>query len=220
MRKVSFAAYGGPEVLRLTEAEEPRPGPGRIRIAVRAAGVNPVDWRIREGQKLGAHPPAPLPAGLGLDAAGVVDEVGEGVEGVRPGDRVFGEGHETYAESAVLSAWAPMPEGLSFAEAAGYPSVMETALRVPRRGRRPPRTAAAGERCRRRGRLGGAPGRPRPGHRRDRHRRARQPGVPAEPGRRRHDVRPGVGRAGAADRPRRTRPWTWPGPEWSASWSG
>ncbi|MEU6433648.1 NADP-dependent oxidoreductase [Streptomyces albidoflavus] len=130
MRKVSFAAYGGPEVLRLTEAEEPHAGPGRIRIAVRAAGVNPVDWRIREGQKLGAHPPAPLPAGLGLDAAGIVDEVGEGVEGVRPGDRVFGEGAETYAESAVLSAWAPMPEGLSFAEAAGYPSVMETALRV------------------------------------------------------------------------------------------
>lgn len=48
MRKVSFAEFGGPEVLQLVEAEEPHAGPGRIRVAVRAAGVNPVDWRIRE----------------------------------------------------------------------------------------------------------------------------------------------------------------------------
>ncbi len=67
---------------------------------------------------------------MGLDAAGVVDEVGEGVTDVAVGDRVFGEGADTYAEFAVLSAWAPMPDGLSFAEAAGYPSVVETALRI------------------------------------------------------------------------------------------
>ncbi|MFE1140487.1 NADP-dependent oxidoreductase [Streptomyces rochei] len=131
MRKVSFAEFGGPEVLQLVDAEEPHPGPGQIRVAVRAAGVNPVDWRLREGQVLGAHP-IELPAGVGLDAAGVVDEVGEGVDGVEVGDPVFGEGSDTYAEFAVLSAWARMPEGLIFAEAAGYPSVMETALRVLR----------------------------------------------------------------------------------------
>ncbi|MFB7784814.1 NADP-dependent oxidoreductase [Streptomyces vinaceus] len=131
MRKISFAEFGGPEVLQLVEAEEPQAGPGRIRIAVRAAGVNPVDWRIREGQVLGAHP-VELPAGVGLDAAGVVDQVGEGVEGVEVGDRVFGEGSDTYAEFAVLSAWARMPEGLAFEEAAGYPSVVETALRIIR----------------------------------------------------------------------------------------
>ncbi|MGR6537056.1 NADP-dependent oxidoreductase [Streptomyces rochei] len=131
MRKVSFAEFGGPEVLQLVDAEEPHPGPGQIRVAVRAAGVNPVDWRLREGQVLGAHP-IELPAGVGLDAAGVVDEVGEGVDGVEVGDPVFGEGSDTYAEFAVLSAWARMPEGLTFAEAAGYPSVMETALRVLR----------------------------------------------------------------------------------------
>ncbi|MFI1605225.1 NADP-dependent oxidoreductase [Streptomyces griseofuscus] len=131
MRKVSFAEFGGPDVLRLTDAEEPHAGPGRIRIAVRAAGVNPVDWRIREGQKLGAHP-TELPSGVGLDAAGVVDEVGEGVEGAEIGDHVFGEGSSTYAEFAVLSAWARMPEGLTFEEAAGYPSVVETALRIVR----------------------------------------------------------------------------------------
>ncbi|MFI9161545.1 NADP-dependent oxidoreductase [Kitasatospora aureofaciens] len=131
MKKVSFAEFGGPDVLHLIDAEEPHAGPGRIRIAVRAAGVNPVDWRIREGQKLGAHP-TELPSGVGLDAAGVVDEVGEGVVGVEVGDRVFGEGACTYAEFTVLSAWARMPEGLSFEEAAGYPSVVETALRIIR----------------------------------------------------------------------------------------
>ncbi|WP_030343270.1 NADP-dependent oxidoreductase [Streptomyces sp. NRRL S-1022] len=131
MKKVSFAAFGGPDVLQLSEAEDPHAGPGRIRIAVRAAGVNPVDWRLREGQVLGAHP-IEWPAGVGLDAAGVVDEVGEGVEGVEVGDRVFGEGADTYAEFAVLSAWARLPEGLTFEEAAGYPSVVETALRIIR----------------------------------------------------------------------------------------
>ncbi|WP_030379429.1 MULTISPECIES: NADP-dependent oxidoreductase [unclassified Streptomyces] len=140
MKKVSFAEFGGPDVLRLIDAEEPHAGPGHIRIAVRAAGVNPVDWRIREGQMRKVRPIA-LPAGIGLDAAGVVDEVGEGVEGVEIGDRVFGEGTSTYAEFAVLSAWARMPGNLTFEEAAGYPSVMETALRVIREvGVRPGRT--------------------------------------------------------------------------------
>ncbi|MEV0850177.1 NADP-dependent oxidoreductase [Streptomyces sp. NPDC049954] len=131
MKKVSFAEFGGPDVLRLIDAEEPHAGPGQVRVAVRAAGVNPVDWRVREGQVLAAHP-LQLPAGVGLDAAGVVDEVGAGVEGVEAGDRVFGEGSSTYAEFAVLSAWALMPEGLTFEEAAGYPSVVETALRLLR----------------------------------------------------------------------------------------
>ncbi|MCO5988125.1 NADP-dependent oxidoreductase [Actinoallomurus spadix] len=140
MRKVSFAEFGGPEVLRLVDAEEPHAGPGQVRVAVRAAGVNPVDWRIREGQMQKVRP-IELPAGVGLDAAGVVDEVGADVEGVAVGDRVFGEGSSTYAEFAVLSAWAEMPEGLTFEEAAGYPSVVETALRVIREvGVRPGQT--------------------------------------------------------------------------------
>ncbi|MFE0462924.1 NADP-dependent oxidoreductase [Kitasatospora sp. NPDC058965] len=131
MKKVSFAEFGGPDVLRLVDAEEPHAGPGQVRIAVRAAGVNPVDWRIREGQILKAHP-IELPSGVGQDASGVVDEVGQGVEGIEVGDHVFGEGASTYAEFAVLSAWARMPEGLTFEEAAGYPSVVETALRIIR----------------------------------------------------------------------------------------
>lgn len=140
MKKVSFAEFGGPDVLQLIDAEEPHAGPGQVRIAVRAAGVNPADWRVREGQVLKAHP-IELPAGVGLDASGVVDEVGEGVEGVEVGDQVFGEGSSTYAEFAVLSAWARMPGGLTFEEAAGYPSVVETALRIIREvGVRPGQT--------------------------------------------------------------------------------
>ncbi|ONI74991.1 NADPH:quinone reductase [Actinosynnema sp. ALI-1.44] len=131
MKRVSFAEFGGPDVLRLVDAEVPHAGPGQVRVAVRAAGVNPVDWRVREGQRQRTHP-IELPSGIGQDAAGVVDEVGDGVEGVAVGDHVFGRGSNTYAEFAVLSAWARMPEGLTFEEAAGYPSVVETALRIIR----------------------------------------------------------------------------------------
>lgn len=131
MKAVRFAEYGGPEVLELVDVDEPHPGPGQIRIAVRAAGVNPHDWRVREGQFQRINP-IQLPAGVGQDAAGVVDEIGVGVSGIEVGDSVFGRGSSTYAEFAVLSSWTRLPEQLSFAEAAGYPSVVETALRVLR----------------------------------------------------------------------------------------
>ena len=129
MKKVIFAEYGDPEVLQLVDAEEPHARPGTVRIAVRAAGVNAHDWRSREGQFRTSHL-VDLPTGVGLDASGVVDEVGEGVSGVTVGDAVFGEGHETYAEFAVLSAWVPKPEGRTFEETAGYASVIESSLRV------------------------------------------------------------------------------------------
>jgi len=131
MKMISYAAFGGPEVLQLVDAPEPHAGPGEVRIAVRAAGVNPVDWRFRSGQ-MQQLSPVTLPAGVGQDAAGIVDQVGTGVSSVGVGDAVFGVGAHTYAEHAVLSAWAPVPVGLTFDEAAGYPSVVETALRVLR----------------------------------------------------------------------------------------
>ncbi|MFG2583951.1 NADP-dependent oxidoreductase [Streptomyces malaysiensis] len=129
MRKVIFAEYGDPDVLQLVDAAEPHAGPGTVRIAVRATGVNAHDWRSREGQFRKSHP-VELPTGVGLDASGVVDEVGEGVSGVAVGDPVFGEGHETYAEFAVLTAWVPKPKNLTFEETAGYASVVESSLRV------------------------------------------------------------------------------------------
>lgn len=129
VKKIMYSRFGGPEVLELVESERPHPGEGQIRISVRAAAVNAFDWRVREGQRLGAHP-VTLPSGLGIDASGVVDMVGPGVMGTAVGDAVFGEGRDTYAESAVMTVWHPMPAPLSYEEAAGYPSVLEAALRV------------------------------------------------------------------------------------------
>jgi NADPH:quinone reductase-like Zn-dependent oxidoreductase len=129
MKAAQFAEYGGPEVLRLVEVTEPHAGPGQVRIGVRAAGVNGIDWKIRAGFMRDIIPLA-LPAGTGIDAAGVIDEIGAGVTGVAVGDPVFGSGSQTYAEHAVLSSWAALPAGLSFEEAAGYPAPIETAIRI------------------------------------------------------------------------------------------
>lgn len=129
MRAVRFAAYGGPDVLEVAEMDPPHPGPGEVRIAVQAAGVNPMDWKIRSGL-MQQMMTLPLPAGSGIDAAGVVDEIGAGVTGVAVGDAVFGSGSDTYSEQALLSAWRLIPPGLSFQEAAGYPSPVGTAVRA------------------------------------------------------------------------------------------
>ena len=129
MKAIQYHEYGGPEVLQLVEAAEPHAGPGEVRIAVRAAGVNGIDWKTRAGYRAGGTPLAG-PTGTGLDAAGIVDEVVEGVAGVAIGDAVFGSGRDTLAEYAVLTDWAAKPAGVSFAEAAGYPLPVETALRI------------------------------------------------------------------------------------------
>lgn len=129
MKAVQFSEYGDSAVLHTVEVEEPHPGPGQIRIAVHAAGVNAVDWKIRAGHAREAFP-LTLPAGIGIDAAGVVDEIGEDVHDVAVGNAVFGSGSATYAEHAVLTSWAPVPAGLTFAEAAGYPVPVETATRI------------------------------------------------------------------------------------------
>lgn len=140
MRSIRFSEYGGPEVLRVVEVDAPHAGPGQVRVRVRAAGVNQIDVKLRAGLMKDLMP-LELPSGVGLDAAGVVDEVGEGVVGVSPGDRVFGSGSDTYSEHAVLTAWATVPRGLSDEEAAGYPVPVETAIRVLRQvGARPGQT--------------------------------------------------------------------------------
>lgn len=129
MKATQFKEYGEPDVLEIVEVDEPHAGPGEIRIAVRAIGVNGIDWKIRAGH-LREMMTLQFPAGIGLDAAGIVDEIGDGVEGVAVGDAVFGTGTNTYAEHAVLADWARKPNGLSFAEAAGYPVAVATAQRI------------------------------------------------------------------------------------------
>ncbi|WP_433800837.1 NADP-dependent oxidoreductase [Actinomycetospora sp. CA-084318] len=130
MRAARFHRYGGPEVLTVEEAPEPHAGPGSIRIRVRAASINPIDWLFRSGA-LAQAVPLELPAVPGRDAAGVVDEVGPGVEGVERGELVFGLGGlaDTTAEFAVLTAWAPVPPTWSIEEAAAAGLGSVTALR-------------------------------------------------------------------------------------------
>jgi NADPH:quinone reductase-like Zn-dependent oxidoreductase len=130
MKAVQFAEYGGPEVLKVVDADEPHAKAGQIRIAVSAAGVNAMDWKLRSGA-MATIMPISLPAGVGMDASGVVDEVGDGVEGIAVGDEVFGSAvGGAAAQYAVLREWAKKPTKLSFEEAAGFPVATETARRV------------------------------------------------------------------------------------------
>jgi NADPH:quinone reductase-like Zn-dependent oxidoreductase len=129
MRAAVYTETGEPsDVLSVSEIEEPHAGPGQVRVAVRAAGVNPIDWKIVGGTMGGSAGGPTVP---GIDAAGVVDEVGEGVTGVRVGDAVFGQAATgSAAEYAVLSAWAQKPDAASFEVAGGLGVAAETAVRV------------------------------------------------------------------------------------------
>ncbi len=129
MKAITFNAYGGPEVLQLVDVAAPQAGPGAVRIRVRAAGVNPSDWKRREGQYR-AFEAVDFPAGLGVEGAGFVDQVGAGVTDVTIGDAVFGFGANMMAEQAILTHWAKKPDALSFAAAAGLPVVSDTATRA------------------------------------------------------------------------------------------
>jgi NADPH:quinone reductase-like Zn-dependent oxidoreductase len=128
MRALQFTEYGSAEVLRWGEAPEPHAGSGQIRIAVRAASVNPLDWKILTGA-LSEGQPLSETGYLGYDAAGVVDEVGEGVTGVSVGDDVLGRGRHTQAEYAVLGSWALKPSSVDWAVAAAGGVAGETAER-------------------------------------------------------------------------------------------
>ena len=89
MRAVQFDHYGGVDVLEVREVEDPVAGPGRVLVAVKAAGINPGEIAIREG-RLHERWPATFPSGQGTDLAGVVRAVGEGVSAFTVGDEVLG----------------------------------------------------------------------------------------------------------------------------------
>jgi NADPH:quinone reductase-like Zn-dependent oxidoreductase len=139
MKAVVIDGYGGSDRLRVREVARPHAGAGEVLIRVRAAGVNPVDWKIRKGS-LRAVLRLRFPVVLGCDVAGEVEEVGPGVGRFRPGDPVFamippaGNGPGGYAEYAVAreSAVAAKPGSLGFEEAASMPVAALTALQALR----------------------------------------------------------------------------------------
>lgn len=126
MKAALFTRFGGPDVLEIVDLPEPHPGPGEVRVAVRAAGVNASDWKKRLGQM-----DPELPQTMGYEAAGVVDELGADVTGVALGDLVYGfSGGAAQAEYAVLSTYAAVPPKLDFTQAAALPASAETAARA------------------------------------------------------------------------------------------
>lgn len=137
MRALAFAEYGPASVLEVVDLPEPHAGPGKIRVAVRASGVGRFDCGLRSGQFRDMMP-LRLPHVPGVDAAGVIDEVGAGVTDVRPGDAVFGivdlaelgQLGGASAEYAVLSAWALKPDALTWEQAGGAGANVETATRA------------------------------------------------------------------------------------------
>ena len=131
MKAIRVYEFGGPEVLRLEDVAEPRPAAGQVVVRVRAAGVNPVDTYIRSG----AHAVRPaLPYTPGLDAAGEVVAVGEGVGGLSAGQRVYTAGSlsGTYAGLALCdeSQCHALPGRVSFAQGAGVFTPYATAYRA------------------------------------------------------------------------------------------
>ncbi|QKS01416.1 NADP-dependent oxidoreductase [Sphingomonas sp. CL5.1] len=134
MHAIAIDGFGGPEVLRLTDLPRPAPRPGEVLVRVAYAGVNPADWKAREG-KLARYFDYHFPFVLGFDLSGTVAEMGLGVESLTPGDRVFGMSRQGQGENGAYAeyclAWptmlAPVPQGMSLAEAAGLPTAGATA---------------------------------------------------------------------------------------------
>src|SRR5947208_11192070 len=128
MRAIAITEFGGSDRLQLMDLPDPKVGPDSVRIAVEAAGINPVDFKTREGAQKDRFP-YHFPLILGWDAAGVVESVGPAVVGLAPGDEVcaycrkteLAEG--TYAElvSMPAGAVARRPRAASWAQAGGLP---------------------------------------------------------------------------------------------------
>lgn len=117
-----FSAYGGPDTQELVDLPVPQPGPSELLVRVRSAGINPVDVKLRQGAMQGIRP-LELPAQFGQEVSGVVEEVGQDVDGFAVGDEVFGTpapGHGGFSEYTVTSALATAkkPTAVSFDDAA------------------------------------------------------------------------------------------------------
>lgn len=133
MKAVWIEEYGGPEVMKYGDRPEPVPGPRDVVVAVKAASVNPIDWKMRQGV-MRANFPLPMPYILGRDLSGVVTAVGAEVTTLKTGDAVFGladaQRGGTFAEHVAMDAGllAPKPRGISHVEAASLALAGATAL--------------------------------------------------------------------------------------------
>jgi NADPH:quinone reductase-like Zn-dependent oxidoreductase len=127
MKAIRIHQYGGPEELKLEDVPRPQPGAGEVLIRVHAAGVNPIDWKIRAGY-VKDFMPVPMPFIPGIDISGVVEATGPGVTRFKKGDEVFGVGGAGYAEFAVAkeSELALKPASLDHVHAAAVPVVAST----------------------------------------------------------------------------------------------
>src|SRR5215470_9252948 len=116
MRTAHFYAYGGPEQLVVEQVPRPQPQAGEVLVQVYAAGVNPIDWKIRKGFFKDVRP-VPLPFTPGSELAGTVEALGPGVRAFEIGQAVYGRGAKgAYADYAVVPAHslAHMPRNISF----------------------------------------------------------------------------------------------------------
>ena len=127
MKAVVLHEYGGPEKLKYEDWQDPRGGDDEIVIRVTAAGLNPIDWKIRSGM-MKTFMPLELPNILGYDYSGVVHSAGKRVKGYAEGDKVFGRASKAYAEYllADLAGLSRIPVGLDHIEAAALPVVLNT----------------------------------------------------------------------------------------------
>ncbi|HEY8685679.1 MAG TPA: NADP-dependent oxidoreductase [Chloroflexota bacterium] len=119
MRAARFHEYGAPDVLVVDQVPRPEPQEGTVLVRVHAAGVNPIEWKLRAGY-LKEYMPVELPHTPGYDLAGTVEAIGPGVTGFAPGQAVFGRGMGTYADYAVAptTSLAPKPDNITFDQAA------------------------------------------------------------------------------------------------------
>jgi NADPH:quinone reductase len=138
MRVVQFNEYGDPDVLHLAEIDPPNTAAGWIRVQVAAAGVNPADFKWRQGM-FRDRVPLTLPHVVGYDVAGIVDSVGFGVSAFHAGDRVVASVRSGYAEFAVAEekACALLPDTLDFATGASLPCAALTGVQLIEDGVKP-----------------------------------------------------------------------------------
>ncbi len=135
MKAVVLHEYGGPNKLTYEDVPDPVAGEGQVLVRVAASSVNPIDYKMRSGAAKDRFP-LELPAILGRDISGIVREVGQGVNGFKPGDRVMALGNKAYAELAVVAAkdLAFVPEKLDLVKAAALPLVTQTGEQLITRG--------------------------------------------------------------------------------------